>query len=128
MPVRYRGVHLGDLETFEEKDWRNRERPPSEADWRAIRCHAAHKLLYEALEKHPITEHPSAPDVPWIVVVLREVCSAAMDGTRDEAFEEEVLRLYVLRYGMGQILKIWGVDVGRLMAGIERMMEEGGEG
>lgn len=119
--VKYRGRKLAKLMVHDLGDWRNETRPATEKDLRLINATRAADCLHEILKREPLKVTPEEPDVPWVMVALREVCSA-VGGFRDQKLEEEALLLYVSRHGMDQILEIWGADVVRLKEDMERVL------
>ncbi len=119
--VEYRGRLIGHVRVFVLEDWQNKERPAKEKDLQLINATAAADSLYEVLSRDPRRVADEEPDLPWVMVVLREVCTASA-GRRDQMLEEHALLLYVQRFGMDQILGIWGADIGVLKGEIERML------
>lgn len=114
-PVEYRGRHLGDLRVYGVEDWVRKDKQPGEADFKLISVTAGADLVREILEREPLRVGTEEPDKPWITVVVREV-AMAVAGRQDDRTEEDILFTYVNRHGMGQILEIWGADVGELAA------------
>ncbi len=102
-------------------DWKNQSRQATERDLRLINATAAADCLQSVLRREPLQSTPEEPELPWVMVALREVCTTSC-GFRDQKMEEHTLLLYVQRHGMDQILEIWGADVGRLQGEIERML------
>lgn len=119
--VWYRGRQLGELTVYELGDWRNASRPAADRDLRLMNATSAADFLRSVLEREPLQADPGEPDLPWVMVVLREACTASV-GTRDQRMEEHTLLLYVERHGMDQILGIWGADLGVLKGEIEKML------
>lgn len=118
--VMYRGRTIGDLAVYAMEDWTNTSRPATARDLRLINATSAADLVHAVLAREPKQRDPAEPEMPWIVVVVREVCLVAA-GKKDGQMEEQVLLLYVQRYGMDQILEIWGADIVRLKEEIGRM-------
>lgn len=125
--VVYAGRTLGELRVYAIEDWRNKDRPATQRDLRLINATSAANLVHEILGREPKKSDPAEPDMPWVLVVVREVCAVAA-GRKDGQMEEQVVMLYVQRHGMDQILGIWGADVGRLKEEIGRMsgLDDGG--
>ncbi len=123
--MKFADVYLGDLDVFERSDWKNESREPEEKDFRVIRVHAAASLVHAALERNPVISHPAEPEIPWPMIVIREACRAS-EGVRSPSFEEEVTGFYVSKYGMNQLVQIWGGDVGPLLESMERAMADEG--
>lgn len=119
--VMYRGRQLGELTVHDLGDWKNTSRPATEKDLRLINATVAADFLHSVLAREPLQSAPEEPELPWVMVVLREACTAS-GGRRDQKMEEQALLLYVERHGMDQILGIWGADVGRLQTEIEKML------
>jgi hypothetical protein len=119
--VEYRGRQLGELSVYDLGDWKNEARAATEKDLRLINATSAADCLFSVLKREPVRAAPEEPDLPWVMVALREVCTASA-GFRDQKMEEHALLLYVQRHGMNQILEIWGADIGRLQGELERML------
>lgn len=125
-PVVFAGTHLGDIPVYGPGDWRNPDRAPTEADFRNVALVCARDFLNQALIRHPLQDHPAEPGVPWPLVVLREASRAALDGRSDPSFEGSVLRAYLDRYGMNQVIRIYGGDPGRVLERLDRIRSEEG--
>ncbi len=119
--VEYRGRILGELTVYAVEDWRNEQRPATERDLRLINATAMADTLHGVLTRDPRKVAEEEPNQPWLLVALREVCTAGL-GRRDQKMEEQALLLYVQRHGMNQILGIWGADVGKIGEELERML------
>ena len=123
VPVRYNGVHLGDLKTVERSDWRNRDRDPAPLDWELAKVALSAQAVYEILERFPRRPDGEDREEHWVLTVCKAVCGAAEEGhSRD--LEEDVLRQYVHRYGMGQIIEMYGVDRHALTKRLERFGQD----
>lgn len=125
VPVKYNGVHLGDLKVVERSDWRNREREPAPLDWELAKVALSAQAIYEVVERFPKRPDGEDGEEPWILTVCRAVCDAAEDG-HSKDLEEDVLRQYVDRYGMGQIVEMYGIDKRRLAERLERFRQDQG--
>jgi len=125
VPVRYSGMHLGDLKVVERSDWRNRDREPTPLDWELANVALSAQAIYEIVERFP--KRPDGEDrtEPWILTVCRAVCDAAEIG-HSKDLEEDVLRQYVDRYGMGQIVEMYGINQRGLAERLERFRLDGG--
>lgn len=119
--VHYRGRTLGEVRVYGPEDWRGRSRPMEDRDLRVINATAIADCVHAILEREPLKVCESEPDQPWITVVIREVCTASCGGQQDKKMEEDCILLYVQRYGMDQILSIWGADVNKLAEQLKTM-------
>jgi hypothetical protein len=119
--VEYRGRTLGEVTVYAIEDWRNESRPATERDLRLINATAMADTLFQVLKRDPRKVADEEPNQPWLLVALREVCTAGL-GWRDQKMEEQALLLYVQRHGMNQILEIWGADVEKIGEELERML------
>lgn len=125
VPVKYNGVHLGDLKVVERSDWRNQDREPAPLDWELAKVALSAQAIYEIVERFPKRPDGEDGNEPWILTVCKAVCDATEAGhSRD--LEEDVLRQYVDRYGMGQIVEMYGIDRRRLAERLERFRQDQG--
>lgn len=119
----YSGRELGVLKKFGREDWAVKDREPTERDFKLIAASAVAEFAYSVMQREPKKCDESEPEAPWPMVVIREGCRSE-DGSRDVAAEEDAMHMYVMKYGMDQILAIWGADVGELLSKIESSLEE----
>lgn len=125
VPVKYNGVHLGDLKVVERSDWKNRSREPAPLDWELAKVALSAQAIYEVVDRFPKRPDGEDGEEPWILTVCKAVCDAAEAGhSRD--LEEDVLRQYVDRYGMGQIVEMYGIDKRRLAERLGRFRQDQG--
>lgn len=119
VPVKYNGVYLGDLKVVERSDWKNGSREPAPLDFELVKVALSAHAIYEIAERHPKRPDGKDQEEPWLLTICRAVCDAAEDGhSRD--LEEDVFRQYIDKYGMGQILSMFGGDPRRINDQLEK--------
>lgn len=123
LPVIYNGIHLGDLKIIERADWTHKDREPTPLDFELTQTTLCARTMYEIVELHP--KRPLGPDEdePWILTICKAVCSTHEDGKSREA-EESVFRQYIDRYGMGQIISMFGGDPARIGEQLEKFKRD----
>jgi hypothetical protein len=125
VPVKYNGVHLGDLKVVERSDWKNRGREPAPLDFELAKVALSAQAIYEIAERHPRRPDGKDDDEPWLLTICRAVCDAAEEGhSRD--LEEDVFRQYIDRYGMDQIISMFGGDPRRMRDRLEELRKSDG--
>jgi len=123
VPVKYNGCYLGDLKVVERSDWRNRSREPAPLDWELAKVALSAQAIYEIAERFP--RRPDGPDAdePWLLTVCRVVCDHAEAGHAKE-LEEDVFRQYIDRYGVGQMMGMFGANRESLARHLEDMRRQ----
>lgn len=110
IPVKYAGRLLAELD-LDGKD----------RDARVSACAGA---LHEVLGRDPKPSDPAEPEVPWPIVVVRELCSAA--DAEDADLGADVLHRYVRDFRMDRILACFvGKDMGRVLEVLEQARSRG---
>lgn len=126
VPVKYNGHHLGFLKVVERSDWKNSSREPAPLDWELAKIALSAQAIYEIAERFPKRPDGEDVDEPWLLTVCRVVCDHAEAGHARE-LEEDVFRQYIDRYGVGQMMEMFGADPERLRRHIEELRrQEGG--
>jgi hypothetical protein len=124
IPIKYKDLYLGDLITVSSNDWINKQRQPTPLDFEMVKIQLAAHAIYEILDRHP--DHPGDQendDDPWFITILKLVCHISKNGQFRE-FEEDVLRYYIERYGMNQIIQMFGGSPQKIFEEIENMKRD----
>jgi hypothetical protein len=121
--VIHAGIYLGDLYCVDKSDWKNKERDPTPLDFENIRITLAASTIKSILDKYPKRPKGSDEFELWPMTVIKAVCHVSK-GRHDTPFSEDVLRSYIERYGMGQIIRCVGGDPNRVMEALDRMRAE----
>lgn len=125
--VKYKDRLLGELTFYTKEDWQVKDREPTEKDFLIMASSMGADLVYEILEREPKQFDPQEPEMPWPIVVIREIAATYSD-CKNEKLEEEIMLMYTTKYGMDQILSIWGADIGKLAESISKsLLNENGE-
>lgn len=125
--VKYKDRLLGELTFYTKEDWQVKDREPTEKDFLVMASSMGADLVHEILEREPKQFDLQEPELPWPIVIIREIATTYSER-RDEKLEEEIMIMYTAKYGMDQILNIWGADVTKLASDIEKtLLDENGE-
>jgi hypothetical protein len=126
-PVKYRDRLIGELTLYTKEDWQVKDREPTEKDFLIMTSSMGADLTHEILEREPKQFDPQEPEMPWPIVIIREIATAYSDCKNTE-LEEEIMIMYTSKYGMDQLLGIWGADIPKLAEDIEKvLLDENGD-
>lgn len=121
--VYWLGNFITNIEIYDESDWKG-NKTPEKKDFDTIRIYQSAKALHKAVHKYPKCPYPDFTlKKPWVQVLLQLICMTLI-GNQDLVFEEQVMRYYLQKYGMDQLLEVFGVDVVKLKQEIDNMKAE----
>lgn len=122
LPVYWRNHQIGTLNVYEISDWKG-QTPPGESDFESIYIYQSIITLHNILaifKTYPDQDYST--DVPWMETVVDRI-SAVLNKENNRVFKEKVVKAYLNKFGMNQILSQYEVDTADLMTSLNRMIK-----
>lgn len=120
-PVQWNGYFLTEMDVYDATDWKG-QLPPGKQDFERIHIYQAREALFRALAKSPHCPNQDSPGPhPWVQTVLKCICKTVADPN-DRLFEEKVIQSYLHKFGMDQLLEIYGINIHQLKQEINNMV------
>lgn len=121
-PVYWKDIFLTEVSIYDISDWKG-TLPPSTKDWENIIIFQSIKSLHNALEHNPCYPrdmHNS--EQPWIQIILHRIMDT-LSVPNDRILEEKIIKKYLSKHGMNQILEIFGLNIDEVMQSLDNMVK-----
>lgn len=121
-PISWNGHHLDELAIYEMSDWKGIGIPDAK-NFEVIYLYQCVESLYRIINKFPTCPvRDFLNEQSWMEIVVIAI-SSLIDKKNDRMFHEKIVKSYLYKYGMDQILEIHGVDVNELKNQLDNMIK-----